>query len=370
MLEHHPIKYFAPAWFALIMGTGGLGNVLYLWQNTFPLGSVLGTGIAALADLLYFVVLVPWVIRWFKYFPYVQRDLHHPVTVNFFVTMPIATAILGTNIYLIWSKYLSQPLSFFLIFSIWIFALLGVTFFTFYTTFRIMRVEVTPKPELINFSWIMAPIANMAVLLIGNPVLSLTLKLHPTWALSILLINTILFGIGFFLFLFISAIVFVRLAQHPLPPTETTPTFGIFLSAVGLAVSAVIDTGKNAHNMGLLASTDLSNLGAVVIWGFGFWIIGLILLISIFHFRRGGIPFSLGWWAFIFPLAAYTLASQKITASYPSLLASGYTSLLTLILVLLWIYTFTHTVKASLRGKIFIGTPIEDSTKTTLERIS
>ena len=29
MLERHVIKYLAPGWFALVMGTGGLANVLY-----------------------------------------------------------------------------------------------------------------------------------------------------------------------------------------------------------------------------------------------------------------------------------------------------------------------------------------------------
>lgn len=363
MQERDPIKYLAPAWFAVIMGTGGLANILYLWQNSFPLGNLLGIVLAVIADTLYFVVLIPWVIRWIKYYEYARRDLQHPLAGNFFVTMPVATTILGTNIYLIWSKYLGEVLTYTLILALWIVAIVGVTFFTFYMTFRIMRVEETPKPEMINFSWIMAPIANMAVSLIGNPVLELTTKLHPTWSLSVLITNTALFGIGFFLFIFISAIVFVRLANHPLPPAETIPSFGIFVSAVGLAVSAIIDASKHAHSMGLLASTDLANLIAVVIWGFGIWSVGIIMIISIYQFRNGGIPFSMGWWAFIFPLAAYTLSSQKVAAAFVTPLTSGYAAFLTVLLVLLWIYTFTNTIRGALSGKLFTGTPILQETK-------
>lgn len=360
--ERHSIKYLAPAWFAVIMGTGGLANILYLWQNSFPLGNLLGTVFAVLTAILYFIVLFPWVIRWIRYFEYVRRDLNHPLTSNFFVTMPIGTAILGTNIYLIWSKYLSESLTYSLMFAIWIFVIIGVTFFTFYTTFRIMRVKETPKPEVVNFSWIMAPIANMAVSLIGNPVLELTTKYQPSWSLSVLIVNTALFGIGFFLFIFISAIVFVRLANHPLPPAETTPSFGIFLGAVGLAVSAIIDASKNAQKMGLLGSTDLANLIAVVVWGFGIWILGIIMIICIYQFRHGGIPFSMGWWAFIFPLAAYTISSQKIATSFVTPLTSGYTAFLTILLVLLWVYTFTNTLRGTISGKLFTGTPIPQKT--------
>jgi len=360
--ERHPIKYLAPAWFAVIMGTGGLANILYLWQTIFPLGNLLGIVLAVLADILYFVVLILWIIRWTSYFEYALRDLNHPLTGNFFVTMPVATTILGTNINLIWSKYLGESLTYSLIFTLWIIAIVGVTFFTFYTTFRIMRVEDTPKPEMINFSWIMAPIANMAVSLIGNPVLEFTMKIHPTWSLSVLITNAVLFGIGFFLFIFVSGIVFVRLANHPLPSAETIPSFGILVSAVGLAVTAIIDASKHAHSMGLLASTDLANLMAVVIWGFGIWIIGIIIFISIYQFRSGGIPFSMGWWAFIFPLAAYTISSQKIAACFVTSLTSGYAIFLTILLAFLWVYTFVNTVREAWSGKFFTGTPISQKT--------
>lgn len=358
MQERHLIKHFAPAWFAVIMGTGGFANILYLWQNYFPLGHILGTGLAALTDILYFVVLIPWIIRWINYNDYACRDLHHPLTGNFFVTMPIGTAILGTNLYLIWSKYWGEALIYNLIFVIWILAILGVTFFTFYNTFRIMQAEETPKPQMINFSWIMAPIANMAVSLIGNPVLTLTIKYHPSWSLSILIVNTALFGIGFFLFIFISAVVFVRLALHSLPSAETTPSFGIFLSAVGLAVCAIIDASKNAQIMGVLSSTELPDLIAAVVWGFGIWIVGIILLISLYKIRQGGIPFNMGWWAFIFPLAAYTLSSQKIASIYVTPLTLGYTVFLTFLLSLLWVYTFSQTLLGVKSGKLFTGIPI------------
>lgn len=363
MQECHPVKYLAPAWFAAIMGTGGLANIFFLWQNSFPLGHFLGIGFAGITAILYSIVFFPWVIRWIKYFEYVQRDLNHPLTGNFFVTMPIGTVILGTNIYLIWSKHLSEVLTFYLIFAIWLFAILGVSFFTFYSTFRFMRVEETPKPEVVNFSWIMAPIANMAVSLIGNPVLEMSMKAQPSWSVSILIVDTALFGIGFFLLIFISSIVFVRLANHPLPSAETTPSFGIFLGAVGLAVNAILDASKNAHKMGLLVSTDLANLIGVVVWGFGIWIVGIIMIICFHQIRRGGIPFSMGWWAFIFPLAAYTLSSQKVASLFETPLTSVYAAFLTILLLLLWGYTFGNTLQGAVNGKLFTGTPISPKSK-------
>lgn len=135
MLERHLIKHLAPAWFAVIMGTGGLANILFQWQNSFPAGNLLGTLFAILADLLYFVVLVPWVIRWICFFDYAYRDLNHLHTGNFFVTMPVATTILGTNIYLIWSHYLSQATVYHVILGLWIISIIGVCFLPFIQRF-------------------------------------------------------------------------------------------------------------------------------------------------------------------------------------------------------------------------------------------
>jgi C4-dicarboxylate transporter/malic acid transport protein len=359
MQDIHPIKYFVPGWFAVIMGTGGLGNIIFLWQHAFPAAKYLGMGVALVADILYFIVLIIWLLRLYLFLPYVLRDLAHPIQSNFFVTMPIATAILGTNLYIVWSQYLNEYPLFITIFTLWVISSVLVLALTFLTTFKMMQSEIQPSPETMNFSWIMAPIANMAVLLIGNPVLNLTIKYRPDWSMSVLTANLVLGGIGFFLFIFISGIIFVRLIQHPLPPSETTPTFGIILSAVGLAVSATIDTAQNAKAIGIVRSVDFAYLGAAVIWGFGLWILGIIIIICLYQMRRGGIPFTLAWWAFIFPLAAYTLSTQKIAAYFTSSVTSAYSVFLTALLVALWIFTSFYTIKGVLSGTFFTGTPIE-----------
>lgn len=359
MQEKHAIKHFAPGWFAVVMGTGGLANILYLWEGP---GSGLwrpSLAVAALADAAYFVVLVPWLLRWVRHFDYVRRDLHHPVASNFFVTMPVATVILGTNIHLIWSPFLRPGLVFGLMLACWATAILGVAFFTLFTTFRFIRAETAPEPETMNFSWIMAPIANMALLLLGNPVLERALTVRPDWCLTVFVVNAAMFGIGFFLFLFIGAIIFVRLAQHPLPPAETTPTFGIFLSAAGLAMSCLLDLGTHARSLGLVAETGLFSIGAAALWGFGMWILGIILIICVHQLRRGGIPFSLGWWAFVFPLAAYTIGSQKLALRFPSALTRGYALLLTASLIALWFHILVNTLRGVARGTLFMGKPLE-----------
>ncbi|NLP43739.1 MAG: C4-dicarboxylate ABC transporter, partial [Peptococcaceae bacterium] len=63
MQEKHFIKYLAPSWFAVIMGTGGLANILYSRQGCLPFAEKCGLMLAVFALVLYFLVLVPWTLR-------------------------------------------------------------------------------------------------------------------------------------------------------------------------------------------------------------------------------------------------------------------------------------------------------------------
>jgi C4-dicarboxylate transporter/malic acid transport protein len=357
-LEYHLIKHLSPGWFAVVMGTGGLANVLRGWGAVFAPALPASVFLAALAAGVYLLLIIPWLTRWLCYYGYVKRDLHHPVTVNFFVTAGVGTVIIGVNVYSIWSNWLPPAAVYALMLTLWVIACVIVAFFTFYTGFRLMRAEIPPDPATMNFSWIMSPIANISLLLLGNPLVTLTADWRVSWAALIFILNAVFFGIGFFLFFFIGAVVFVRLAQYALPPAVTTPTFGILLAAAGLSVNALIDTGYNAEILGLFSAGTLMYFVALMIWGFGFWIVGIIAVICLYQARLGGIPFSLGWWAFIFPLSAYTAASEKIAAWYGGPLTNGWAVLLTALLALLWLYASVRTICGVADKSLFTGAPL------------
>ena len=360
MQESHPIRHFSPSWFALVMGTGGLANILWKWQAYWYTSRWFGLVLAAIAIFSYCIIFVVWSLRWIWYPKYAIRDLHHPVTSNFYVTTGIATVIIATNLYNIWSQWLPEYSVYVICMILWIISCIVVLFCTFYITYRLFRAEESFAPQLVNFAWLMAPIANMAVLLIGCPVFSMSLVYQPALSLTLFTVNAAFFGIGFFLFFFISAIVFVRLVRAELPTPATTPTFGIFLSAIGLAAGTFFDLGDNAVALELLTSPHMVNLLCIITWGFGIWIIGIIFLICLHHARHGGMPFTLSWWAFTFPLAAYTISSLKIFNAYPCGFTCGYTIFLTILLSVLWVYIFMQTLRGIRNGSVFLGIPIHN----------
>ena len=52
----------------------------------------------------------------------------------------------------------------------------------------------------------------------------------------------------------------------------------------------------------------ISQLFATATWGFGLWWLAIAVSLLVRYLRAGGLPFHLGWWAFTFPLGAFTVA--------------------------------------------------------------
>lgn len=359
MAKGNVIKHFSPAWFAAIMGTGGFANVLYMLGNHWSFGHILGIAVAWLNALMFLLFIVPWVARWFLHFETLKQDLQHPVMSNFFVTMPVGAMIVGTNASLMGTKFLGQSLVYSVSLVSWLIGITGALILGVYAGYNMMRTEQTP-PQMMNFAWLISPVASIAVPLIGNPLVQMLKVNNIAAAKTVLLISLSFFGVGFFLFLFIGGIIFNRLAVHPLPPAAMTPTFWITLGPVGVGAITLMGLADSAKAVGLMSSIDTAYLLAAILWGMGIWALGIALVITWNNLKHGGIPFSLSWWAFIFPLSAYTMASLKLSAYFGSGIAYGYSILLTILLAFLWIITLARTAAGAFSGKIFTPHPQPD----------
>lgn len=361
MQESHPLKYLAPSWPALVMGTGGLGNILWKWHGQLPALQYPAILLAAIALVAYFIIMIAQLRRFTGYPAYALRDLHDSVNSNFYVTTGVSTIIVATNVANIWSIWLPESAVFPICLVMWAIACAIVTWCTFYITLRNFLAKEPFPDQGINFAWLMAPIANMAILLIGCPVTNMAIKKMPGAAMTIFSMNAAFFGIGFFLFIFVSAFVYGRFCQGEISSAPTTPTFGIFLSAIGLIAGPFYDLANNAVSLEVLESAKLAHLMCLVTWGFGIWIMVITFLICLYHARNGGFPFKLSWWAFIFPMGAYTIASLKVMDAFPCGFTTLCSAFFTILLAGLWIYVFVNTIKGIMDGSLFMGTPINEA---------
>lgn len=103
--ERGILSQFSPAWYASVMGTGGLANVLFLLGGQSALLKGTATALWVLNTALFLVLIGPWAARWLYHYDRVLADLRHPLMSNFFITMPAGCIILGTNFFLIGKPY-------------------------------------------------------------------------------------------------------------------------------------------------------------------------------------------------------------------------------------------------------------------------
>lgn len=88
--------------------------------------------------------------------------------------------------------------------------------------------------------------------------------------------------------------------------------------------------------------------GFVLLFGFWFFCISLVAVVAgIRH-----MSFTLNWWAFIFPNAGLTLAIIQLGKVYRSHEIDWIASVMTVLLVVLWIVVATANVKAVWQRRI------------------
>lgn len=343
---------FNPAWCAAVMGTGAIPLALGFIDH--PLALWAGRDFAVLALAMCLVLLVPWIVRLLRHRDAVARDLDHPVATNFFPTMPIALVITA----LVAMRYPElaggeEPARWAAL-GLWGLGTAGIFGFGFLILPRLFaKPGITPQQT--TFGWYIPPVSKLLV-----PVAGLELaRLHPPLQDPLLAVSLASLGIGFFMFLFVGAMVYHRYIYHELPIGRMAPTF--LIGSVPTAIIAIV-LGKLAAaaeaGAGLPAASGpvihaFAVPAAVALWGFSFWWSLLAGIVIMDHLRRDDLPYALSWWAFTFPLAALAIAggvAARLTGS-ATLRAAYLVTVAALLLV--WAVVAWRTIGGVRDGRLF-----------------
>jgi C4-dicarboxylate transporter/malic acid transport protein len=345
------IKQFSPAWFAMVMGTGGLANLLYGLSAKLSFLKPVAQMLFWFNIFMFVLLLMPWLLRWFMHFKPLTQDLRHPMMSNFFVTMPAAAVVLGTNLFLIGHEYFADGLINGLGLILWAVGgvlTLAVSVFVMFNMFFSESID----PEHVNFSWFIPPVVGAVLPLLGKWLVNAYLFDHTELAKAINLIDLVFYGIAITLFIILAGVILNRFIFNKMPRETLLPTFWVILGPVGLGSLALMDLADAAKVLNLVVSVDTLKIAAIIFWGFGLWSLLLTFAITFYYLRRGKIPFTLSWWAFIFPLAAYALASYSIYNYTKIELVYWYTLLLGILLIFLWVLTSANTILGIIKNKL------------------
>ncbi len=330
------IKDFSPSYGACIMGTGILAITSKIYSSYFsPLG-LLAVFFTLLNTLLAVIVSTLWFARWILYPKNAVKDLNHPVKTNFYPTLPIGYMILGMDyMSIIGWKTLGEILWFIGAIMTFVFALIIP-----YNLFKSESMHISH----INPSIFIPPV-GLIVIPIGGGIIAgqYTGMVHEL----LLLLNTVSWGAGFFIYLALLAVCVYRFLLHEPLPSTLAPTMWINLGPIGAGTVAL---NNIIMYSGLFKDAMVPALKAfmTLFWGSGVWWLLLAVMMTIHYILVKGLPYAPSWWAFTFPLGAY-VAATHVVHGITGLAIIDYTGLvLYLLLLFLWTAAFQGIIRRTL----------------------
>jgi len=190
------VKDFAPSWFASVMGTGALALVSKAYSSKLPMLNGFAEFLVYLNTLLFFVLLIPWTLRWVKYREEAMKDLYHPVLGNFYGTIGVASLVLSADWLFIFGNER-------LAWAFWLFGVPFVLLFAFLIPYIVFTGEGIDTKN-ITPAWFIPPVGLIVIPISGAKLMALS---SGTVKGLMAFVNYFAWGAGFFLYLALFAIV-------------------------------------------------------------------------------------------------------------------------------------------------------------------
>ncbi len=333
------VKNFTPSWFASVMGTGILALVSFFYSEYLAILKPIGKWLFYFNVLLFFLLLIPWILRWIFFPKNALSDLYHPVISNFYPTLSVGMLVLAANYIVIGKNFHIGEI-------FWFIGTFITIFFAFLTPFIAFKGEHV-KLDHINPGWFIPPVGLIVIPIPGSMLIN---HVSPALKELVLILNIFGWGAGFFLYLTLLAICMYRFILHyPLPGT-LAPTIWINLGPIGAGTTALINLTKQS---GLISGNDGIFFFALLFWSFGIWWIGMAIIMTLYYIHRIKIPYAMSWWAFTFPLGAYVSASYVVGKTLNIRLIQDIGFGLYWLLILLWFITLGQTIVNTYKGRVF-----------------
>ncbi len=343
------LRAFHPGWFGAVMGTAIVGVAAFSNPGNIaalaPLARIVGIAFAVLAYALFIALGIPYVWRWVRHPDAALKDLQHPILGGLYGTFPGGIIVLAVTTAAIGPAILSADLIFMIVAVL---ATIGTVLAFAISVVFAYTLFVTPSVNMENANggWFIPPVVNIIIPLALLPLLP---RADAETARLLLFTSYAAWGIGFFLFLMVASLLYDRLVYHPLPAAPLAPSLWIGLGPIGvggLALVRMAQAGANVWGDQSAAVSAFSNVFALALWGFGIWWLSAALLLLRKYLRQGGLPYGIGWWAFTFPLGAYTVDTLTLARALKVSAFEWFGAVLFVLLAAFWLVVTIRTGEA------------------------
>lgn len=290
-LQHFPITFFA-----VTMGLGGLTLCYQKAHEVLGLPSFIGQTLGYATLGIFALIAITYALKMLKYRVAAAGEFKHPVRMHFFPAISISLLLLATIFHKMQPSFASV---------LWFSGAMLHGYFTLYTVSHWINHNFEIQHS--NPAWFIPIVGNVIVPVAG-------VHFAPVE------ISTIFFSVGVFFWIILFTLILNRIVFHHQLPAKFMPTLFIFIAPPAVAFIAYY------------AITQQYDLFAQFLYSLALF---FTLLIFFMYKNFLGLKYFLSWWAFTFPMAAMTIATQlsyELTQQslflYFSYLMLGLTSLI------------------------------------------
>lgn len=347
-----PFAFIGPNWFAAVMGTGIVANAV----ATLPVHVPRLLGFARLVWVLD-VVLLAFVImatawHWWQHRATARGHLDDPVMSHFYGAPAMALMTVGAGALLVGQPVVGRTVAVALASALW----LAGTLLGLWTAVAVPVRAFTTHEVAADSAfggWLM-PVVPPMVSAATGPLLLPHLPAGQ-WRLAMQLACTMMFGLTLVASLVVITLIWGRLVHHKVGAAAAVPTLWIVLGPLGQSVTA-------AHTLGVAAPTVLpepygsafSAMGLVFglpMWGFAMLWVAIAASVTV-RTARSGLPFSLTWWSFTFPVGTVVTGTSGLASETGATFLSVTALALYAVLLGAWATVAVRTARGVWDGRL------------------
>ncbi|WP_052850928.1 TDT family transporter [Streptomyces avicenniae] len=346
-------RHLAPNWYASVMGTGIVAVAAVTLPVHVPGLRAAATVVWALAAALLVALTALAAVHGRRR---AAAHADHPVMAHFWGAPPMALMTVGAGTLTLGSDWIGARAAVAVATALWCAGTaLGLLVAVAIPLRAVTRHAVAPDAAF--GGWLMPVVPPMVSAATG----ALLVPHAPAGQvrLTLLLGCYALFGVSLLAALLVTAQLWDRLTHHGPGPAGMVPTLWIVLGPLGQSVTAANALGDAArHVLPGPYATGAEVFGLLYglpVWGFAMLWLALAATLTARTARtaRGGLPFSLTWWSFTFPLGTCVTGTSALAARTGATAFEAAAVALYAALVCAWATVATRTARAAARGTLF-----------------
>jgi C4-dicarboxylate transporter/malic acid transport protein len=349
------VSNVAANWYTSVMGTGIVAVAAATLPQRFSGLHTTATAVWALSALMLIVLVVVTAAQFLRYPAKALSQVSDLTKGRFNGAPPVAILVVGAGTVLyggtVFGSRAAVDIS-------WVLWFLG-TFVGVMCAAGVLYLLFTGKPvdlDSVTIGWLMCIVPPMVSAATGA--LLVPFAAPGQVRLAFLLCCYALFGLSLSVSAIATTLICSRMSMRKVGPARTEPTLWIVLGPLGQSVTAANALGGVARTAirppYSIVFQALGVVFGVPVWGFATLWTFLTVAITV-RTKRSGLPFSLAWWSFTFPLGTYVTATSALALHTASDPFRVYATALYMALVLIWLRVSGLTVfngwRAAQRGR-------------------